>query len=178
MYTARIDSVHAYKQSGSTSGFNGARRLELRDPAPPAGQSLVDNLLGQRRYEQRNPSQIGYSARIGAKVASSCRSMASSARLAHGINEAVARCSQTAVQGRFIEQTTTGIREFLTPCKIPEQLLLDWNDSQTWNTAHRELRTHKYKFPSGSTPRAARVGRRLLLREGNRNAPYTVPRIA
>ena len=30
--TAGIDSRHIYKQSGPTFGFNGALRLELRDP--------------------------------------------------------------------------------------------------------------------------------------------------
>ena len=35
MHTARIDSRHAYKQSGPTFGFNGILRLELRDQAPP-----------------------------------------------------------------------------------------------------------------------------------------------
>ena len=46
-------------------------------------------------------SQLGYSAQIVSKVGSPYRSMARSARLANGVNEAVARRSQTAVQGRF-----------------------------------------------------------------------------
>ena len=50
-----------YKQSGPTFGFNGALCLELRVPAPPAGQSLVDNRLCRSRYEQRNITRIGYS---------------------------------------------------------------------------------------------------------------------
>ena len=68
-------------------GFNGAPRLELRDPAPPAGQSLVDNRLGQSRYEQRNLSQIGYIALTVTKhtmTGSPCRSMARSAGLGNG----------------------------------------------------------------------------------------------
>ena len=38
--------------AGATLGFNGALRLELRDPAAPGGQSLVDNRLCQSWYEQ------------------------------------------------------------------------------------------------------------------------------
>ena len=52
-------------------------------------------------FEQRNISQIGYGASIVTKVGSPYRSMARSARLARGVNEVVARRSQTAVRGRF-----------------------------------------------------------------------------
>ena len=68
---------------------------------PYPGQSLVDNRWCQSRYEQRNLSQIGYSASIVTKVGSPYRSMACSAGLANGVNEIVAHRSQRAVQGRF-----------------------------------------------------------------------------
>ena len=99
VHTARIDSGHTYKQPGPTFGFNGALRLELRDPASPGGEPLIDNRLCQGRYEQRSVSQIGYCASIVTKVGSPYRSMARSAPLANGVKEVVARRLQTAVQG-------------------------------------------------------------------------------
>ena len=84
----------------------------------------------------------------------------------------------------FIKPTTTtttaAIRKFLTPCKVPEQLLLDGKNPLAWKPALKELRTHGHQFPPGGRPRAARVGRRLLLREGVPTPPITrtVPRIA
>ena len=81
---------------------------QLSDSTEPCALSYAtqshrqDNrFLCRSRYEQRNFSQIGYSASIVTKVRSSCRSIARSARLANGVNEAVARRARTAVQGRF-----------------------------------------------------------------------------
>ena len=64
VFTTRIDSGPTYKQSGPTSGFNGTLRLELRDPAPPAFLSHVDNRLFQSWREQRNISQINWLQRV------------------------------------------------------------------------------------------------------------------
>ena len=101
LYTARIDSGHTDKQSGPAFGLYGALHLELRDTAPPAGRSRVDNWLCQSRYEQRNLSQIGYNASIVTKVRPSCRSVARSALSGNSVNEVVGRRPQTAVKGRF-----------------------------------------------------------------------------
>ena len=94
MYTARIDSRWA------NFGFNGALRLELRDPTPSriigCRQSLEPESVPAAKY-----FATGYGASIVTKVGSLYRSMARSAGLAKGVNEVAARRSQTAVQGRF-----------------------------------------------------------------------------
>lgn len=44
VYAARIEGVHTYTQSGPTFGLNRTVLFTLRDPALPAGRSLVYNL--------------------------------------------------------------------------------------------------------------------------------------
>ena len=97
MRTARIDSGQTYQQSGPTFGSNGNRCLELR--VPPL--TLVENRMYRSQYEQRNISQINFSASIVTNVRSPFWSMGRSAGSTNGVNEVVARRSQTTVQGRF-----------------------------------------------------------------------------
>ena len=79
--------------------MDGALRLERCDPAPPAGQPLVPEPVRPAKYFANWLHT--YSASIVTKVSSTYRSMARSAGLTNGVNEVIARRSQTAVQGRF-----------------------------------------------------------------------------
>ena len=59
----------------------------------------------------------------------------------------------------------------MTSCKVPEQLPLARKNPQAWQPAPKELWTHGHQLFSGGTPRAARVGRRLLPPEDDPNSP-------